>query len=600
MNLDLVFVKTAAGEEAMRVQTKVMQRNVRTVLILVDGHSTVAQLSSKMSNLKLTENALIDLERGGFIVRRENDASGTTAQASDGGNGPATTEMQYPELVSLPDEPMTAPEIQKETVPASTSSVSPGAKTSLSLLPVKDEPPPPAEKPKRRQVATPAQPSLIVRLREWWMARRMVTGGSDDIVFRRGKRAGWKQWLALSILAGIVLVVLTALLFPFSIFLPEIEALMSRSIGRQATVGEMEVSFYPKPGIVLRKVSVALNDGVSGDGPRLSIPEVLLEPVVTKLLSPAKEFRSVVLRDLMLPVESLPVVLGISGALRDHASSIGIAQIRFERVTLDMLGMPFAGMEGEVVQAKGEAASAIRLRSSDRSLTITAKPLKSRIDFEVEGFGQHLPTGGAVTIDSISAQGSVERGTLTFKAFDLRVLDGMIQGSAVVLAGKKINIAGDLVFERINSGRLCNVLGAGELLSGDIGGRVRFVASANAWNELFASMQADGDFVMQRGSLRGIDLAEAVRRGAGTPVQGGLTNFEQLSGKIRVSANGGRFYGITMNSGLMQSIGSVEIDQNRSINGRMDLQIRGSVNQSRVPITLGGSLKSPTTQAGRR
>ena len=70
MDPDLIESKTSSGEEAMHQRTRVMQRNVRMVLILVDSQSTVADLCHKTGNPQLTENALRDLEKGGFIVPR--------------------------------------------------------------------------------------------------------------------------------------------------------------------------------------------------------------------------------------------------------------------------------------------------------------------------------------------------------------------------------------------------------------------------------------------------------------------------------------------------------------------------------------------------
>ena len=51
----------------MQKRTRIMQRNVRMVLILVDGQSTVADLCLKTGNSKLTESALRDLEKNGLI-----------------------------------------------------------------------------------------------------------------------------------------------------------------------------------------------------------------------------------------------------------------------------------------------------------------------------------------------------------------------------------------------------------------------------------------------------------------------------------------------------------------------------------------------------
>ena len=55
---------------AIRSYYGVIQRNVRMVLILVDGQSTVGDLCRKTGNPQLTENALAELEKGGFITAK--------------------------------------------------------------------------------------------------------------------------------------------------------------------------------------------------------------------------------------------------------------------------------------------------------------------------------------------------------------------------------------------------------------------------------------------------------------------------------------------------------------------------------------------------
>ena len=71
MDPNLIYVKTTAGENAIQERTRVIQRNVRMVLILVDGHSSVADLTRKIGNSQLTENALTELEGAGFIELKE-------------------------------------------------------------------------------------------------------------------------------------------------------------------------------------------------------------------------------------------------------------------------------------------------------------------------------------------------------------------------------------------------------------------------------------------------------------------------------------------------------------------------------------------------
>ena len=142
-------------------------------------------------------------------------------------------------------------------------------------------------------------------------------------------------------------------------------------------------------------------------------------------------------------------------------------------------------------------------------------------------------------------------------------------------------------------------MGIGPQFSGEIAGTATYAAVADSWEGIFAAMLADGEFIVRRGSVQGIDLAEAVRRVSGKPVEGGRTAFEQLSGKIKLTPTAYQFSSLVTDSGLMQAVGTVDVGKDLRINGKMELQMRGSVNQMRVPVTISGPLKAPTVQVGK-
>ena len=133
-------------------------------------------------------------------------------------------------------------------------------------------------------------------------------------------------------------------------------------------------------------------------------------------------------------------------------------------------------------------------------------------------------------------------------------------------------------------------------MSGDTTGKIRFSTTADSWEKIFSAIEGDGEFAIQRGNVRGIDLTEAVRRISRTPVQGGTTIFAKLSGKMRLTPASYQFSGLILNSGLMQSTGNVEVSKNLLISGKMELQIRGTANQTRVPVSISGPLSSPSVQ----
>ena len=117
------------------------------------------------------------------------------------------------------------------------------------------------------------------------------------------------------------------------------------------------------------------------------------------------------------------------------------------------------------------------------------------------------------------------------------------------------SIVGEVSFERINATRFGSALGIVEEFTGETAGKIRFSATADSWASIFSAIEANGEFAMHQGSGRGDDLAEAARRGSKASVHGGLTLFESLTGRIKLSPTKYQFTGLVLKSGLMQSGG---------------------------------------------
>lgn len=67
MNTQLVFARTSKGNQEITSREFQLPQRVRTVLILVDGKSSVVQLREKAMGLSELENTLEDLAIQGFI-----------------------------------------------------------------------------------------------------------------------------------------------------------------------------------------------------------------------------------------------------------------------------------------------------------------------------------------------------------------------------------------------------------------------------------------------------------------------------------------------------------------------------------------------------
>jgi len=412
---------------------------------------------------------------------------------------------------------------------------------------------------------------------------------------RRGGRKGSLTWSAVVMLAFLFLIVLSALVvsfFPYDIFRTDVEAAITQSTGRPVTVGGIHGEIYPKPGLFLTNVKF-------GNGDRaLSIDQANLWPELGSVFEPKINFRQVVLSGVSLPVDSIEGFPEVFASLAAPTSRIGLKAVRFEKTEVSFAGLALSGLEGEAQSGATGSFESLQLHSSDRGINLAAKVVGTAVEVNLDALAWRPTEASRLVVNSARVKGAIENGGLTLKEMELRVFDGLVKGVAVLRGDKVRTLVGEVAYERIDATRLGEVLGIGQLFSGSASGNLRFSAISENWSTIFSTMDADGVFSLDRGSIRGIDLPEAVRRVSRGPVLGGATQFEQLSGKIKVTDSGYQISGISINSGLMQSSGSAEVSKDLKLKGKMELQMRGTANQMRVPVSLGGTLMVPEVRAG--
>ncbi|MDR2112635.1 MAG: hypothetical protein LBQ62_05995, partial [Candidatus Accumulibacter sp.] len=383
------------------------------------------------------------------------------------------------------------------------------------------------------------------------------------------------------------------LLFPFNSFVPEFERAFSAAVGRPVAIREVRVNVYPEPGLVL--------DGVRlGQGSELiQIGEIKLQPDLRTLLSERKGFRKVVVSGTEFPLERITGIPAIFATLANSKKSPNIGSILFRNTDISFSGIVLKEAVAEIQRDPAGTMQTLTVRSADRNLTLVAKPVGARLDLTVEAFSWG-GEGSKFISNSLSFKGRLEQNTLLITGLDIRIFDGVIQGDLIVRAGSaKPNLSGSVVFERVDSYRLGDALGIGRRLSGSVAGNMRFSASSETWPTIFSSITGEGEFNIRRGSIYGLDLVEAARRVSETPVQGGITPFEQMSGRILLSPEKKQFYELNIVSGLMQSTGNFDVAPDERLTGRLELQMGGGMNHTRRALQVSGTLVSPTLQSRR-
>ena len=602
MDPNLIYEKTAAGEEAVRQRTRVVQRNTRMVLILVDGKSTIADLCEKTGNTQLVETALQDLERDGLIVTKlEQDSVWEQSKKLAEEIKAAAVQRLARETQEPPPQPL--PEIS----PVSLAPVpEPFSIAPLSISPHSVFPGQPA--PFSTFGATPsmapatAKPSLAEKQqsdRPGFLSGLLSKNKKDDddtsiSPIRKGPRGPFVSMplaIALGVVGLLLLVALIFTLYPYDSHRQQIEAALTRLLGQPVRIAEVRAGFAPRPSILL--------EGVRSEDGAVQAARIRLVPEVFSLLGSHPVFSSVTIESAHMQAKALGVLPKAIGEAMASGASASVRSITFSQLEAEMIGLSVKDLNAEIKPSEpGKAAEPLTFQSGDRSLKIVLKPQAGGFVAEFEGYGWLPQPESRFRFDSVQGQAEWDGRSLAIRSLDVRIFDGAIQGVLLLDSSGQPSLAGDVTVKHMNLQRLGNALGHGTQFEGELVGTLRFSGKAPTWAGVLTAASGDGDFVLQRGVLGNFDLVEAVRRGKGA-VRGGATRYEQLSGRLKITPETVRFADLALASGLLRSGGYLEVSRDGKLAGRLDVEMRGSANTIRMPVAASGTLKEPALQGAK-
>lgn len=602
MEKKTVFVKTKEGEEAMRQRTRLVQRNLRNILIMVDGRATVEELSKRFGDQHAAETALAELEAGGFIAKLQDRLDFTQAVPA------AASGEQAEDLPVLTSRIASTPARAPAAEPAPTAA--PPAIGEIAVTAPEYESLPPA-------IAPPAPPSgsaPLSAVRSGWLDRfkglfsgaekpaaaptkrpataaeefeEELPGGFDLAPISRSGRFGWPMLVLLCVAGIAVLSVLTLLLYPYDRHLPDVERSASAMLGEPVKIGGIDFALLPQPHIALRNVTVGQ------EAHQLGIGSVRAMPVFLTLLGEKKVFRQVSLDHVAVKAAGL----GRLARAKASAPAVAIRQLSLNGLSLSAGDSVLSGFHGDVHLDAGGAVTAIDLRNADGTLEIRLEPKGEAYLIGATGNAWKAPFKPVLTFQWLEVQGELRPDRLELGKIEARAYDGQLAGKATLGWGSGATLAADIELKRMNGEKLLAAVGSDLSAAGDVGVRLKLASRADNLGKLPEALHVAGTFEIGRGSVRGFDLVEAARSRA--PTRGGETKFEQLTGGVECDPQACRLGNLRLASGLLTAGGSLGIQRAGSLSGALNTELRSSAATVRVPLTVGGSAKDPVLAPAR-
>lgn len=587
MDNALVFFRTVAGEAAVRQPTRIVQRNLRTALMLVDGRRQVADIVARFGDIAVGEAALADLLRSGLIESAEmrcQGATGATARApeNEAGLAVATTLCKHP----LPSQ---VTETDPRAAMGIVESITIGDPEAAERRPFRAKP---VSASPLRQAATAPASRAAARNGARRSAMVEPEGRDRTTAQARARRHGWTSIvLALLVLLGLSIGA-GVRFYPLQRHLPQLEQRLSAALGEAVTIGQVRLSLAPRPGLTLEQVSI-------GSDARVTVGALHALPDPLALWAGRLELRYLQLERLDIAGRDLALLAGwLSGA--PQAKGIGVSRLQFSDATVRFPDLALTGLQGEASGAGGGALGTLQFTTGDGGLKGELVAADAGYHIKLSSRSAWAPGFLApLAFDYFDAEGILTQDALRLNRIYGRVADGSVVGDATVTWSAKTHLSARLEMKHVSLNRLLTQSKSELLAQGSASGMLKVGGEAAAAGDAGIGLVFEGNVTVQHGALQGFDLVEAVRSGGGGTVRGGSTRFEEFTGQLRMDRQAWRISRLRLQSGLMSADGQVTGGRNQKVAGLVNVELRGSAGRVRVPVAVTGSLRDPVLSASR-
>ena len=284
----------------------------------------------------------------------------------------------------------------------------------------------------------------------------------------------------------------------------------------------------------------------------------------------------------------------LSALLSAPWASRRISTISLQDATVLVGDERWNDFNGEVALHDGQRVA--RLHSADRRVVVEATPGDARLLLDVVAVNQPLRVFPSLPLDTYQLKGTLGDADFDASALGAGVFGGKLTAQGQLSWANGAVLSAKLTLRRIETERLFKAVGAGVRVEGAINGEFDLTARAAHPAEIRTFDALTGEFVVENGTLFGMDFGAALReRGMGS-IQGGETRFESLAGRLEVSDRSARVTIRKLDAGALDGHGEITIGALEALSGRLSTAVGSNARRVRMPVMIAGSLAAPVLE----
>ncbi|MCF8178340.1 MAG: hypothetical protein K9J74_07515 [Sulfuritalea sp.] len=401
----------------------------------------------------------------------------------------------------------------------------------------------------------------------------------DASVASKNAVAGWlRTWgkvfaLGLTVL---ILVVLGAIhLISFDGQIPQFEKALSGQFQQPVKIKSLHLSLIPRPHLRFDEVTVG------GEG-QIRILRVNAMGHLGGLFSEKKDFKSIELDSPSVTEDGLRWIL----FGKPVAKEVGLGQVSVMNAQLELKHVSVPAFAAQLKLDETGAWSSIAMESNDRNIKLILAPKDESVQFDFDARSFKIPFGSKLTLEDWTAKGTADRNGLSLSEFKGFVVGGFLSGQARLDWRANWNLTGELRAKQIDA----ELLAPGVLSNARLAGAASLSMQAPESAKLFASPRLEGNFVSERGTLLGVDIARMLQ---GRGIRGD-TRFVDLTAGFVHEQGATHLRQLHLSEGAMSASGTVDIDAEMNVSGRLLVDLKLESDRRRATLAISGTSRNVT------
>jgi len=346
-------------------------------------------------------------------------------------------------------------------------------------------------------------------------------------------------------------------------------------LGQPVKIGTVNLTLLPLPQLKFEKV-------VIGKEPQMRAAVIRATPVITSLLEDRISLKSLELENVIFPREFLPALLQDKG----RRGSLGVQRIAVRGFKLDIPELNLPALEVNAGLSSDGALQSVAFSNAERKLSVKLQPKGERAGIEISADTFPLPTGVDLTLSEFLAKGTVTKGELALSEAEGRAFGGRLFGNMRLRWSSGWSMEGEFAVRQMDAGKIAAPLLAG----GTLEGKGVYSMKGLLPERMILNSQLEGNFTIQKGSITNVDMTRLLQ---GSGSGGGTTLFSEMSGSVSADPNRLLVRQIRMAAGLLNGTGQFEMDPQKNLSGRMQVELRAQSVQARATLTVAGTLQNP-------